>query len=597
MIPAKKTRVTHVQQLLMYLWLVAFIPFILIELLFAYSWITSRYNFELSSSQELAQSVNLTFNAFVNDIVREEVMLGVNVTTDFISKDISNNHFEIAVKTYNEVEQFLFITKSGEPFVSSHPAVNKNVIDSFFSIMPETSNVVIGDLQNNMFGSKPGFIIAQKVITNSQLQGFILAMINPVKFSQGIMKLQLVEQGMVALFDRKGNLVYSNLFPDLDFHQRTLWHKTDRLLLRAMNGTPAKGVILTPIDKIKRVGARIPIPIYHWVAGVSRPQSVVLQPIINNVLISILLTLIAITITVILGRNIIASITNALKKLQHHAKALSSGNFEFKTPESGIKEFDSLILDFNQLGIQLKNSDEKVKSRTEELQRSNAELGQFAYISSHDLQEPLRTIAGYLQLIERRYKGKLDKDADEFIDFAVGGAHRLQSIINDLLQFSRVGTRGKPFVRVDVNTIIQDVVESMQNTIENSGAEINYSDLPIIYADSNQLRQLFQNLISNSIKFRKGEPPEIRITATRQEDKWLFTIYDNGIGISAEYYDKIFIAFKRLHTQDKYPGTGIGLAICRKIVERHGGRIWVESITDKGSTFYFTIPDRKEHEN
>ncbi len=233
--------------------------------------------------------------------------------------------------------------------------------------------------------------------------------------------------------------------------------------------------------------------------------------------------------------------------------------------------------------------EELVKQRTEELVRSNKELEQFAYVASHDLQEPLRMISGYTQLLQRRYKDKLDEDANQFIFYTVDGVLRMQTLINDLLTYSRLETRGKTFEPANCQAILDDVLVTLQVTIEESGAIITHGPLPTVQADRIQLFQLFQNLIGNAIKFRGDKPPLIHIEAKPQQKRWLFSVRDNGIGIEPQYMERIFVIFQRLHSRDKYPGTGIGLAICKKIVERHGGRIWVESQPGKGSTFYFII--------
>lgn len=242
----------------------------------------------------------------------------------------------------------------------------------------------------------------------------------------------------------------------------------------------------------------------------------------------------------------------------------------------------------------LVKNQEALTRNTKELERSNAELEQFAYVSSHDLQEPLRMISSYLQLIERRYKGKLDEDADEFINYAVNGADRMKLLINDLLRFSRVGTRGRELVPVPSETILQQVLENLKFAIEESKAEINAADLPEVLADESQFSQLLQNLLSNAIKFRGDAPPRIEIQATPEEGPdgeamWKFAIHDNGIGIDPQFFERIFIVFQRLHNSEEYPGTGVGLALCKKIVERHGGQIWVESQPAQGSTFFFTL--------
>jgi signal transduction histidine kinase len=252
-----------------------------------------------------------------------------------------------------------------------------------------------------------------------------------------------------------------------------------------------------------------------------------------------------------------------------------------------------------QLGrvIERTRAQEALQAQARELARSNEELQQFAYVASHDLQEPLRMVASYTQLLEKRYKDKLDTDALEFIHYAVDGARRMQALINDLLAYSRVGTRGKPFTTTDCNIVLKLVLTNLKMAIEESGATVRSEPLPSLVADSTQLVQLFQNLIGNAIKFRReDEPPTIQISARRAGEEWEFSFRDNGIGIDPQHWERIFVIFQRLHTRDKYPGTGIGLAVCRKIVERHGGRLWVESTPGAGSTFMFTLLDRQREE-
>ena len=238
--------------------------------------------------------------------------------------------------------------------------------------------------------------------------------------------------------------------------------------------------------------------------------------------------------------------------------------------------------------------DEKLKKTMSDLARSNSELEQFAYVASHDLQEPLRMITSYVQLLERRYKGKLDRDADDFINYAVDGATRMKRLINDLLTYSRVGTRAKPFKTVDCSGILDQTLGDLEMTIHENGAVVTRGTLPKVLADPSQMNQLFQNLIGNAIKFRGRESPSVHISAKEDEDKWIFSVRDNGIGIDPQYAERIFQVFQRLHTISEYPGTGIGLAVCKKIVERHGGKIWVEGNTEKGSTFFYTIPKSEE---
>jgi PAS domain S-box-containing protein len=283
------------------------------------------------------------------------------------------------------------------------------------------------------------------------------------------------------------------------------------------------------------------------------------------------------------------------------------------TPDNAYRTVSMLVRDITER----KRAEEQLKEAMADLERSNAELQQFAYVASHDLQEPLRMVSSYLQLIAQRYRGRLDEDADEFIAFAVDGANRMRRLIDDLLAYSRVGTQGRPLAPTDSQAALNQALANLEIAIEEAGATVTSDPLPTVLADPGQLVQVFQNLIGNAVKFHGQAPSHIHISAQHLEDtaspgeraiptpasdirhpttdlrppaSWVFSVRDNGIGIDPQQFERIFRVFQRLHTRAEYPGTGIGLAICKKIVERHGGRIWVESAPGQGATFYFTIP-------
>ena len=242
---------------------------------------------------------------------------------------------------------------------------------------------------------------------------------------------------------------------------------------------------------------------------------------------------------------------------------------------------------------ELKRTKEELEQRSQDLARSNVDLQQFAYAASHDLKEPLRGVEGFTKLLARRYKGRLDENADEFIHFILEGVQRMQTLIKDLLAYSQIGTQGMQLQPMESESAVAQALSNLKTAIDEKGAVITHDALPKVTADPSQLGRLFQNLIGNAIKFRGEKTPEVHVSAERKGDHWLFSVRDNGIGIDRNSADRIFVIFQRLHKREEYEGTGIGLAICKRIVERHGGSIWVESEPGKGSTFYFTIPERQ----
>lgn len=265
--------------------------------------------------------------------------------------------------------------------------------------------------------------------------------------------------------------------------------------------------------------------------------------------------------------------------VERREKALVEKNTELKDVNNRLNE-----------EILMRKKTEEVLLKTlDELERSNQELQQFAYVASHDLQEPIRMISVYTRLLEKQFREKLDDRTSEFMFFIMDGAKRMHTLIQDLLAFSRVASRKDPFSPTDLNVVIADIMRDLQVTIADHNAIIEFDRLPVVIADPTQMRQLFQNLIQNAIKFRSNNAPVIRIEAEQDSGEYFFRVIDNGIGIEKDYHEKIFIIFQRLHDREEYPGTGIGLAICNKIVERHRGRIWVESEPGRGSAFCFTL--------
>jgi len=293
----------------------------------------------------------------------------------------------------------------------------------------------------------------------------------------------------------------------------------------------------------------------------------------------VLLVLIITGVAVVLHRILIRPLTG----LTGQVRQVAAGEFARAVEVGGPREIVMLSQDVDAMRTRILND-------VQELRRSNSELEQFAYVASHDLQEPLRKVASFCQLLERRYSGQLDERGEQYLRFAVDGAKRMQVLINDLLAFSRVGRITREHVLVDLDETVEQVLDSYSEVIERTGATVEVGELPTVRGEASLLGGVFGNLISNALKFHGEDPPVVRVAVERTGEFWTFTISDNGIGIDAEYAERIFVIFQRLHHKDDYPGTGIGLAMCRKIIEYHGGTIWLDTGGDAGTTFKFTLP-------
>jgi light-regulated signal transduction histidine kinase (bacteriophytochrome) len=280
-----------------------------------------------------------------------------------------------------------------------------------------------------------------------------------------------------------------------------------------------------------------------------------------------------------------------LGRIAGDVRIVAGGDFDHRVHGSGAREVHELGEDVGAMRRRIVAELAALQAAQADLQRSNAELEQFAYVASHDLQEPLRKVSSFCQLLQQRYGGQLDERADQYIGFAVDGARRMQDLINDLLAFSRVGRMERPHTAVDCNALLAGARADLAGAIEVSGAEVEAGELPTVQGDASLLRLVFQNLIGNAVKFRGEDPPRVRIDAEHADGAWRFTVADNGIGIDPEYAERIFVIFQRLHPRTSFEGTGIGLAMCRKIVEYHGGRMWLDTDhAGPGSRFCFTLP-------
>jgi signal transduction histidine kinase len=436
-----------------------------------------------------------------------------------------------------------------------------------------------------------------------KLRGVVTAGISLAKLSDAIVNIDYGTDTRASIMDsRNGGLIIAHIDPQRIITPVSGKNEGARRVLAGERGAIETTSSTGESDLI----GFAPVPDLPWGVMVISPSKTAMAIVQTLTQKAILFTGLIILLAAIIGSVFMLQITRPVRRLVEGTNEIGRGNLDYEVELNTRDEIGELSHAFSQMTERLKvtmvsrdalalevterkKAEESLKQTMAELARSNDELQRFAYVASHDLQEPLRMVASYVQLLERRYKDNLDADANDFINFAVDGTKRMQNLINDLLSYSRVGSRAQPFEVTNMEQVFEVAIANLQVAIKENKAEVTHGSLPTVMADEGQMIQVFQNLLGNGIKFYGKETPRVHVSAEQRGNDWVFSVRDNGIGIETQYFDRIFIIFQRLHGQE-YPGTGAGLSIAKKIVERHGGRIWVESELGKGSTFFFSIP-------
>lgn len=465
---------------------------------------------------------------------------------------------------------------------------------AWFGELRRANHAIVSDLHISPVTQRPTVVIAVPVrsadgrtvgIWAGALKLGVLSKIGAIASDPA----QRIQAGFLT--DRRGLVIAHQNRPD--FVESQTDFRSVHSVKEALAGRPGASEFYNAIESEQKIAGYVRLPDLGWAAVFRVPAAVALAPA-TALTRDIVFASLALAMLIGIGVYVLARKTVApLARLSAAAQTIGTGDFSQRIEASSADEIGQLTREFNRMADAITKSDAQLQERALALARSNSELEQFAYVASHDLQEPLRMVVGYVQLLERRLADKLDKETREFMGFAVDGALRMQNLIQDILAYSRVSTKGEPLAPVDSAAALQDALDMLAGRIAETGAEMDAQPLPRVMADRTQLVQLFQNLIGNALKFCKGRGPRVRVEATRQGGWWRFAVSDNGIGIAPEYRAQLFVIFKRLHTRREYPGTGIGLAICKRIVERHGGQIGIESAPAGGALFWFTLPEEK----
>ncbi|MEZ5583246.1 MAG: ATP-binding protein [Candidatus Competibacteraceae bacterium] len=494
----------------------------------------------------------------------------------------------------NDFIAFALLSPTGIPYCA-HPLIDRLLADvrrDFFAEVAQTQRFQISDspLVN---GKEDAYLLAALPLLNpaNQVESLLVAVLNMEWFDALLAKTPALEDTAIVMIDQKGQVLarYPHAFAevgenlvDTALYQALLRQGTHSGEIPWRDGSEKIMGFTTPQDYPFNVFISV---LYNKGQLWQRTLKALLEGITL-----VALALLVVFLLIMYGNYQV--ILRYLNSLVNTTRKMATGDLAVRAEwaDDG-SEFGALARAFNAMAETVAQREQKLREHAVMLEKSNIELEQFAYVASHDLKEPLRMVASFCNLLQQRYADQLDAKAQEYIGFAVDGAQRMQTLINDLLTLSRVGTQRGAFTAVNCNSVLETVRRDLNEVIRQNDTQIIVPrPLPTVQADGTELGQLLQNLIGNAIKFRSDAPPLIRITAIPQDDEWVFAVRDNGIGIAPEFKNRIFLIFQRLHHRENYAGNGIGLAVCKKIVERHEGRIWVESELGKGSTFYFTLP-------
>jgi len=510
------------------------------------------------------------------------------------------------------------IDPEGYLFASGLPGTNRLYLGdrSYFQIARDTGKFAVGEHQVGRITGKSTLNMAMPIRgrDRERFYGVVFVALDLSWLNQLAARAELPDGSTLTVIDRNATILMRYSVPESggDWVGQSL-ARDSRVMSFLKSGVEAVGVS-RGLDGVKRLYTSTPLSRSGGIADahvfVGIPVQVAYAAA-NHTLVQNLIFLGAVAVLALAAAWIagdmfvlrqVRGLVGAAQKMRHGVLSARSG-VAHDPGEVGqlALTFDEMAATLEQRVGELQRAEAELKvlnedlerrvvERTLELKRSNEDLEQFAYVASHDLQEPLRMITNYLQLLRQRYKDKLDSGANDFIGFSLDGSKRMSQLIHDLLTYSRVGTHGKEFVPTDCEQALANALANLRVAIDEARAEVTHDPLPTVKGDEVQITQLFQNLIGNAVKFRGEAAPRIHVGAQRTGSEWEFSVRDNGIGIAPEDFQRIFVVFQRLHSREKYAGTGIGLSVCKKIVERHGGRIWVESKPGQGTTFYFTLP-------
>ena len=580
-----------VRRALIVLTCVALIPVAAMQAWIYYTWFQVRVSEEIRVDLEVARSVGFSFQAFLDDVTRQEFAMGLAISAlhPYAAGEASR-FLQASRALYPAVRAFRWANTAGRVIASSDErSIGIDIGDRqyFREILAGNDVVVSNQLVDRASGER--VVIIARAIRDEQgaALGTALALVDSEKLGGTVIPVRQPEGGLVALFDRAGELV---------FHRPATaavpsnWLKSDPLLAQALSGREVTGKIVSPIDGSNSIAARVPLNSIGWVAGASRPERLMLAPIVRNLLFNTGMLLVVVCISFMLAYGITGMIIRALGRLKHHAAAVGEGQLEHRAEVAGFVELSELADSFNRMAAQLLARRRAEEAATAELTRANKELDAFAYSVSHDLRSPLRSIDGFSQAMLEDYDERLDDQGREYLRRVRAASQRMGQLIDDLLKLSRVARTEMRRETVDLSRLAEEVAADLKMRQPDRAVEVIIQPGLAAQGDAPLLRVALENLLGNAWKFtQNAAQARIEVGAAALEGRTTYFVRDNGAGFDMTYAGRLFGAFQRLHTNTEFPGTGIGLATVQRIVHRHGGTVRAEGEVGKGAAFYFTL--------
>jgi signal transduction histidine kinase len=580
---------------LLFLILVMLVPLLIVQAAIHWSWYNTRRNSEINANLELARSVANNFETYLKDVRRQLLAIGLAMTGGRFYGPEAVNAFLIQINAdYPSVNSFSWCDTDGRVVASSLPlTVGTSIHDrEYFQRVLQGQEWVVSDVLIGGHATEVStFVVARGIYSDyGVLQGVAIAEVVPERMAVFVFDVERTAGGSISLYDRQGNLVLERGFRGLQRLLDASGESVSPLTEETLAGRETVGVLVDHEGE-RRITAKVPVPSIGWVAGAGRLHRDAMGPVQRALAVSWAALSLVVTVSILVSAAVSRHIVRSVRLLRAQAYAIGDGDMSEEAQVSGITELRDLEDSFNLMALRLREREEAVERGVQELSRSNRELEAFSYSVSHDLRAPLRAIDGFSEVLVDEYGNRLDEEGQRLLGIIRENTQRMGRLIDELLAYSRLGRKTIEPTEIDMNSLAREVIEESNMVGSDVQPDFKIGPLPKAYGDRVLIRQVLTNLVANAVKFSRPKPEiKIEIGGRNNSDKNLYYVKDNGVGFDMRYADKMFGVFQRLHGHSEFEGTGVGLAIVQRIVQRHGGTVWAEGKVNEGATFYFTLP-------